>query len=234
MCVFCHGKNNFMEEIPMKKFLSLLLVLCMIASSVIIVSAEEKGPDKVAVETLVVDNCNDPSYTFFKKGEQSTEQAAEGTGSHKFPTIPAGQVTTAVLNVRSEYNDDGSLAIDASGMDRLAFEVYVEKVDVPFYILISLGIVIVLILVVVDIYLYRIFLIYFKGSFSMEVQYENGGTASSTKIPVRGRWKLNRIGLRAPKNIQFKKIYIQATGKPFVKLHIGGKGLFYNNRRISG
>ena len=114
------------------------------------------------------------------------------------------------------------------------FEVYVEKVDVPFYILISLGIVIVLILVVVDIYLYRIFLIYFKGSFSMEVQYENGGTASSTKIPVRGRWKLNRIGLRAPKNIQFKKIYIQATGKPFVKLHIGGKGLFYNNRRISG
>ena len=110
----------------MKKFLCVLLTVAMLLSTmIIVVSAEETA--QVVVDTLVVDDCENEEFSFFKKGGFSDEKVASGEKSWKLPVIAAGELGLAGMNIRSEYGDKGAPAYVVSGMDRMAFELYVSK-----------------------------------------------------------------------------------------------------------
>ena len=100
----------------MKKFLAIALALCMLFTSVVIVSAAEADAKVVTFATADDD-------TVFLGGELDTEIKAEGTGSRKF-TAPAGDQGVAAAFHIEMKNDT---PVDITGMNYLVFELYITS-----------------------------------------------------------------------------------------------------------
>ena len=100
----------------MKKFLAITLTLCMLLTSVVIVSAEEAQYG--VTQTIMVDNCDENSF-----GEVSTDEKTEGAASNKVAYAAGQSIAPGAIMWRKALETP----IDVSATNRFAFDLYVSK-----------------------------------------------------------------------------------------------------------